>query len=581
MTRDRFGALGALTGLLLVALAGGAAAGGSIAPAAQDAQAAPEGVITDPVAAALAYADTAVADPFSLLGGSRLDAAGLVAAYESSGHTARLTVPLEELAAIFIEEGAAYGVRADIAWAQSLVETGWLIYPDYGQVHWTDNNYAGIGAYDGGVHGFHYVDARTGVRAQMQLLRQYADAEPIDESLGEIVVRAPASKHGSAPSWRVMGNGNWATSTRYADTVLRVYLRMLDATGTSLEESTPTAPPAPPAQLRTGDGLWLAGVDGQVYDVGDTRFWGSAADKNRSGPVVAVAPTRSGDGYWLVTRDGDVFSYGDARRVSRSRARSAAPIAAAVSPRGRGLWLVGSGGGVVAVAGAPAVEPAPGSVASGARLVGIAATRSGRGYWLVDSAGRVVAVGDALDLGDVVRGQIDVGSDEGETDGATSGDAGPDDAQSVGVDVATADSAIALAGYPQDPVAGIAATRKGDGYWIVTAGGSVIPFGAAQGLGSLADALPEEAPSAGSGAPLMETTAPPGESTPPAAHLVVAIAPTRTDLGYWIVCSDGTVAGLGDAASLGDVTADGVPILAAAPRRNAPRAARRAADPAG
>lgn len=555
MTRDRFSALGALAGLLLVALSGGAAAGRATERATSAVLGASTGVPGDPVVAALAYADAAGTDPFSVLGVSRLDAAGLVASYEDSGHTARLTVPIEELASLFIEEAGAYGVRADLAWAQSLVETGWLYYPDYGQVRWTDNNYAGIGAYDGSARGFHYPDARIGVRAQMQLLRQYADAEPIDESYAEIVVRAPLSKHGAAPSWRVMGNGNWATSTRYSDTVLRVYLRMLDAAGAGLDERTAAMQAEPAAQLRAGDGLWLAGADGQVYDVGDTRFWGSAADRKRSGPVVAVTPTRSGDGYWLITRDGDVFSYGDARRVSRQRARSAAPIAAAVSPRGKGLWLIGSGGGVVAVAGAPAIEPVPGSVVSGSRLVGVASTQSGRGYWLVDSAGRVVAVGDAVDRGDLQRGRLDpAGDGAGPVVGET-----VVDARAVGVAPEPA-----LPGSPRDPVTGIATTRSGDGYWLVTATGTVIAFGEAADLGSLEDTLSEVVPAGDAEAPEIA----------PVQHLAVAIAATRTGLGYWIVCSDGTVAGLGDAADLGDVTSDGVPILAAAPRRHAPPAER-------
>jgi len=580
MIRDRLRPLGALTAVLLIALAGGAAAAG---PGASGSEGDSGDAIADPVAAALSYADGVAEDPFSVLGGSRLGAADLVAVYESSGHTARLTVPLADLAAIFIEEGAAYGVRADLAWAQSLVETGWLYYPDYGQVHWTDNNYAGVGAYDGGAHGFRYPDARTGVRAQMQLLRQYADASPIDESLGRIVVHAPRSKLGAAASWRVMGNGNWATSTRYSDTVLRVYLRMLDAAGVSLEEPTAASPEAPPAPLRAGDGLWLAGVDGQVYDVGDTRFWGSAADRPHSGPVVAVVPTGSGDGYWLVTRDGDVFSYGDAHRTGRARARSAAPIAAAASPRGGGLWLVGSGGGVVAAAGAPAIEPVPGSVAPGARLVGITPTRSGRGYWLVDSAGRVIPVGDAVDHGDIVRGHLNGESGSGAPDGA-----GPEVGDPAGASTAASDGPDGeeddpVAGSPRDPVVGMAAPRRGDGFWIVTASGAVIPFGAAEDLGSLVDALPGDVPTVGAGGAESEVPKPAeGAGAPvPAEHLAVAIAPTRTGHGYWIVCSDGTVAGLGDAANLGDVTSDGVAILSAAPRRNAPATGRRSGGRAG
>ena len=102
----------------------------------------------------------------------------------------------------------------------------------------------------------------------------------------------------------------------------------------------------------------------------------------------------------------------------------------------------------------------------------------------------------------------------------------------------------------------MATTRKGDGFWIVTASGSVVPFGAAADLGSLDEALPADTSTEAQDAP--------------AEHLAVAIAPTRTGHGYWIVCSDGTVAGLGDAANVGDVTSDGVAILAAASRRHAP-----------
>ena len=531
MLHNRVGALGALAGLLLMAVAGGAAADGPTSGAVQP----------DPVGVALSAADASGTDPFTILGASRLDAEGLVAAFGASGHRPRLTVPIDELARIFVEEGAAYGVRADLAWAQSLVETGWFWYPDHGQVRLTDNNYAGIGAYDGGVHGFHYPDARTGVRAQMQLLRQYADAEPVDEALGALVVHAPASKLGAVASWREMGNGNWATSTRYSHTVLSVYLGMLESTGTSLDEPVAAPPPDPAAALRPGDGLWLVGADAQVYDVGDTRFWGSAADRPRNGPVVAVVPTRSGKGYWVVTRDGDVFSFGDARRVSIPRARSAAPIATA-SPAGRGLWLVGAGGGVVALGGAAPIAPAPGSVAPGARLVAIAPTPSGLGYWLVDTAGRVVPAGDAVDLGDVVRGPTLAGVAASEDAAAAKGQDAPGGAP---VDGRADEAPAAPPGSPEDPVVGIAA-QSGSGYWLLSASGAVVPFGAAEDFGSLPDALDEA-----------------GE-----AKVAVALAATQTGLGYWIVTGDGTVAGLGDAANLGAVTGDGAPIVAAAASRS-------------
>lgn len=380
-------------------------------------------------------------DQLSILGETRISADGLVAAYEASGHEPRLTVPLEELARIFLEEGEALGVRADLAWAQSLVETGWFRYPDYGQVHWTDNNFAGIGAYDGGYHGFAYPDARRGVRAQMQLLRQYADPAPIDSPL----VRAPASKRGAVRTWWEMGNGNWATSPRYAGTVISVYARLLEDAGVALEEPIP-------AVLREGDGLWVATADGHVFDAGDARFWGSAARRGLGEPIAAVTTTRSGEGYWMFTASGHVLAFGDAADLGGPASSTGVPVVAAAStPAGDGYWTVSDRGVVLAFGDAAPIAPVPGAL-SGARVVGIAATPSGQGYWLADASGRVVAVGDARPFGDL-------------------GGEAPDGA-----------------------ITAIAATPAGDGYWLVTGTGEVHAFGAAEALGSLADELGADAP---------------------------------------------------------------------------------------
>ena len=77
---------------------------------------------------------------------------------------------------MFVTEGNRYNVRGDIAFAQSIVETAWFNYPDYGLVRPTDNNFAGIGACDSCGNGFEFTSALSGVRAQLQLLRNYADA---------------------------------------------------------------------------------------------------------------------------------------------------------------------------------------------------------------------------------------------------------------------------------------------------------------------------------------------------------------------------------------------------------------------
>lgn len=86
---------------------------------------------------------------------------------------------LEQLAEMFIEEGEAEGIRGDVAFAQSLHETGYFKFG--GIVLPTQNNYAGIGALNGNATGqaASFPDPRTGVRAQIQHLKAYASTEAL------------------------------------------------------------------------------------------------------------------------------------------------------------------------------------------------------------------------------------------------------------------------------------------------------------------------------------------------------------------------------------------------------------------
>ena len=141
-----------------------------------------------------------------------------------------LTVSLEQLTADFVWHGNLENVRGDIAFAQSIVETGWFRYG--GQVQCWQNNYAGLGATDGGAQGASFPDADTGVRAQVQHLRAYADATATSCSVPPLHTPCVdprfdlVSPKGKAPTWNQMGNGNWATSATYASSVLGVYNRM-------------------------------------------------------------------------------------------------------------------------------------------------------------------------------------------------------------------------------------------------------------------------------------------------------------------------------------------------------------------
>lgn len=141
-----------------------------------------------------------------------------------------LSVSVEELTADFVWHGNLENIRGDIAFAQSIVETGWFRYG--GQVQCWQNNY-------GGFLGYSFPDAETGVRAQIQHLRAYSDPSAI--SCTQPPLHTPCADplfdsvnpKGKAPNWNDMGNGNWAEAPDYASTVLNVYNQMRSYAGLS------------------------------------------------------------------------------------------------------------------------------------------------------------------------------------------------------------------------------------------------------------------------------------------------------------------------------------------------------------
>lgn len=165
----------------------------------------------------------------SILGVPALGAEEMAAWFRAGGRRSRATVPIEELAALFVDEGRAAFVRGDIAFAQSILETGWFRFPDGGQVRPDDNNFAGIGACDSCTRGRIYPDARTGVRAQMQLLRVYADANLRNGDLNPPAVDPRLDRHhlkGRVTSWAGL-SGTWATAAGYGERILGIYFQML------------------------------------------------------------------------------------------------------------------------------------------------------------------------------------------------------------------------------------------------------------------------------------------------------------------------------------------------------------------
>jgi hypothetical protein len=173
--------------------------------------------------------------PMPIMAASRLDAAQLAAWFGSRQSRApgvyAASVPVGELTAIYVEEGRAEGVTGDVAFVQAIVETGWFRFG--GAVRPWMNNFAGIGATDARGAPAAFPDARTGVRAQIQHLRAYADprattctAPPLAFPCADPRFHLVTPK-GRASTWNQLGGGNWATAPTYAAAILNLYVESL------------------------------------------------------------------------------------------------------------------------------------------------------------------------------------------------------------------------------------------------------------------------------------------------------------------------------------------------------------------
>ena len=161
----------------------------------------------------------------TILGRPVLSAREIAQWFASTQAVANATVPISTLVGYYMDAGRLTGVRGDLAFAQSVVETGGFSFPSYGQDPAQYNNFAGIGACGKCKHGWKFSSARAGVLAQERLLSEYA---------------APAGYHGwpggpvpgqgvvgCCQTWMSLG-GVWASNPNYGYDILSVYKEMLD-----------------------------------------------------------------------------------------------------------------------------------------------------------------------------------------------------------------------------------------------------------------------------------------------------------------------------------------------------------------
>ena len=116
---------------------------------------------------------------------------------------------------IFKEEAEAEGVKVEVAFAQAMLETGYLKFG--GDVKPNQYNFAGLGATGNGVQGNVFGNVREGIRAQIQHLKCYASTDKLNNVC--VDQRWNETLRGKAPTVEDL-SGTWAANASYAQNIL-------------------------------------------------------------------------------------------------------------------------------------------------------------------------------------------------------------------------------------------------------------------------------------------------------------------------------------------------------------------------
>jgi hypothetical protein len=118
---------------------------------------------------------------------------------------------LSRIARLYIDEAAAEGINSDVAFCQMVHETNYLRFG--GDVKPWQNNFCGLGATGGGKPGLSFPSVEVGVRAHIQHLKAYANAQPLRRKL--VDPRFGRVRRAQAPYVKDL-TGTWATDPQYA-----------------------------------------------------------------------------------------------------------------------------------------------------------------------------------------------------------------------------------------------------------------------------------------------------------------------------------------------------------------------------
>lgn len=180
----------------------------------------------------------------------------------------------------YISEGKVEGIRGDIAFAQSCLETGNFKF-EGSAVTLDQNNFCGLGVTANGMKGNGFDTPQLGIRAQIQHLKAYADKEPLVNTC--IDPRFAFVQRGCAEYVVYLGiqenpsHVGWAAGAGYGSQILNILSKITgsenvggsDKIGNSEEEISGTIVrvTVDSLNIRSGPGTGYA-VVGKISDKG-------------------------------------------------------------------------------------------------------------------------------------------------------------------------------------------------------------------------------------------------------------------------------------------------------------------------
>lgn len=139
----------------------------------------------------------------------------------------------------YISEGKAEGVRGDIAFAQSCLETGNFKFENTA-VTLAQNNFCGMGVTYKGKTGNSFDTPQLGIRAQIQHLKAYASTEALVNACVDPRYRYVTKGSAEYVEWlgqKENPNGKgWATGKGYGDKIIRILNAVIGTTVTKPED---------------------------------------------------------------------------------------------------------------------------------------------------------------------------------------------------------------------------------------------------------------------------------------------------------------------------------------------------------